>query len=116
MADLEWKGVALVERRGRPADSPIWDGTDGDVQALLGANLSIQPPIYTAIVRVAGCPGSVAEAATYQAAIAQAFGGYDAVLNQGPRVRDLTPADRAKVAAIRGRPDSAPVDPGVRQR
>jgi hypothetical protein len=116
MADLEWKGIALIERAGRPANSPIWDGSDGEpngVRVLLAANLAEQPPIYSAIVRTEGTPGATGEGPTFRAALALAFAGYATRQNTGPRVRDIQAADRAKLAAAAQQPD-APV--GVRGR
>lgn len=116
MADLEWKGIALIERAGRPANSPIWDATDGEtdgVRVMLAANLEEQPPIYSAIVRAEGTPAATGEGPTFQSALAQAFAGYATRPSTGPRVRDIQAADRAKVAAVAQQP-GAPV--GARGR
>lgn len=113
MANREYKGILLIEQTNpdgtpRQADSPIWIGEDPNgTHILLGANLSATPPIFTAIVRAElGCPGSAAEGPTDLAALSQAFAGYATVQSSGPRTRDLTPADRARVAAVASRVDS----------
>lgn len=109
MADLEWKGLTLIERRDRPDDSPIWDGSDGEpegVRMLIAANLVVQPEIYSTIVRTEGGPGATAEATTFGAANSQACTNYASRQNTGPRLRDIQASDRAKVAAVRQRPDT----------
>lgn len=115
MADLEWHEMALVERQGRPADSPIWDGTDGEpdgVRVLLAANLAEVPPIYSAIARAEGTPGATAEAPAFAGSLAQAFASYATKPSAGPRVRDIQATDRAKLASVAQQPNAPVVGAG----
>lgn len=121
MADLEWKGLVLVERPNRPADSPIWDGSDGlagGVRVLLAANLAENPPQYSAVVRCEGTRARTAEGPSFAAALAQAFALYAQgtleELNHGPRVRDATASDQGKAEAVRQNPGNAPAPARVR--
>jgi len=100
---VNWKGIDLVAVEGRPANSPIWVGSEGDALLMLAQNT--ESGVYTAIVHVVGCPGVADEHTNENAALNQALSGYASRANTGPRQRDIVQADRDLVAGIRARPD-----------
>jgi hypothetical protein len=99
--DRSWKGEALKEVRGRPANSPFWESTIGNLAVRLALNT--ETGIYTANIRIGSRGGAAAEDTDPDAAIQAAINSYAARSDRTRPGGNLTAAEKIELVSLRDR-------------
>lgn len=99
--DRSWKGETLKEVQGRPANSPFWESTIGNLAVRRALNT--ETGIYTANIRIGSRSGAAAEDTDPDAAIQAAILDYVSRPDRERPGGNPTAAEKLELVSLRDR-------------